>query len=92
MDFKKIFKAWITANNPTDKELELAEKRNTICDSCPSKKVITDKLTIGTICGECGCPISKKIFSDQFNDCPLEKWEQIDAKYFPPIKKKTTMI
>ena len=92
MDFKKIFNAWITAYNPTEKELELAEKRNLICNDCPSKKVVTEKLKIGTICGECGCPISKKIFSDQFNDCPLKKWEEVDSQYFSPRKKNVTLF
>lgn len=91
-DILKIANAWITANNPTEKELELAEKRYSICDTCPSRKVITKKLKLGTVCGECGCPISKKIFSNEFNDCPLKKWEDIDLDYFPPRKKSSTII
>ena len=92
LDFKKIFNAWITAHNPTDRQLELAENRNKICDSCPSKKVITEKIKIATICNECRCPISKKIFSKDFNDCPLFKWENVDKDYFPNQKKNTTII
>jgi hypothetical protein len=92
MDFKKIIKSWVTSYNPTDKQLELAESRHSICDTCPSKKIITEKLKIGIICGECGCPITKKIFSQTFNDCPLGKWEIVDSEFFPPIKKTTSII
>lgn len=88
MDFLKIAKAWITSYNPTDREQDLAEKRYLICDSCPSKV----KAILGYYkCNECGCPIQKKIFSNVYNDCPLEKWELVDVNYFPPIKKIKTL-
>jgi hypothetical protein len=89
MDFLKIAKAWITSYNPTEKELNIANERYSICNICPSKvKTILsyDK------CNECGCPISKKIFSDQFNDCPLEKWELVDSIHFPPRKVTKTLF
>lgn len=91
LDFKKIYKAWIIANNPTKNQLSIAEERNIICNNCPSKKIITEKLKIGVVCGECGCPISKKIFSPTFNDCPLKKWENVDKKY-GLVEKKTKSI
>ena len=88
MDFLKISKAWITSYNPTEKQKELAEKRYSICDSCPSKV----KALLGYYkCNECGCPIQKKIFSDTYNDCPLKKWESVDTEYFPPMKKHRTL-
>jgi len=88
MDFLKISKAWITSYNPTEKQKELAEKRYSICDSCPSKV----KALLGYYkCNECGCPIQKKIFSDVYNDCPLKKWESVDTAYFPPMKKHRTL-
>ena len=37
MNFKEIIEAWIIAGNPTYAQKELAEKRGTICDDCPSK-------------------------------------------------------
>lgn len=80
LDFKKIYKSWIIAHNPSDKQLIIAESRNNICNNCPSRKTITDKLKIGVVCGECGCPISKKIFTPTFNDCPLGKWKDVDEK------------
>jgi hypothetical protein len=88
MDFLKIAKAWIASYNPTEKQTELAEKRYSICDSCPSKV----KALLGYYkCNECGCPIQKKIFSDLYNDCPLKKWESVDTAYFPPMKKHNTL-
>ena len=81
LNFKKIYTAWITSYNPSDKQKLLAEKRNEICESCPSRKILTDISKLGVICGECGCPLTKKIFSSDFNDCPLKKWEQVDSSY-----------
>jgi hypothetical protein len=85
--FKEIANAWIIANNPSRDQKILAENRFTICDSCPSKKVLSDKIKISTICNECGCPISKKIFSPEFNACPLKKWEDVDNKFYPNTQK-----
>lgn len=92
MNFKEIIEAWVIANNPTELQLELAEKRNTICDTCPSKKTITKKLKIGVVCGECGCPIPKKIFTNSYNPCPLEKWKEVDDDYFLSRKSSKTLL
>jgi len=83
MDIIEIINAWKIANNPTPKQEELAKLRASICEVCPSKKIITKKLKLATICGECGCPIAKKIFTPKFNPCPLKKWEKIDIQYIP---------
>ena len=91
MDVIEIINAWKIANNPTPKQEELASLRGKICSGCPSKKVITKKLKLATICGECGCPISKKIFTPKFNACPLGKWEEVDIQYIPE-KKSSTLI
>ena len=89
MDFLKIAKAWIASANPSDKQLELTKKRHDICNTCPSKV----KAILGYYkCNECGCPISKKIFSDQFNGCPLKKWESVDTMYFPKQKLEKTLF
>jgi hypothetical protein len=85
--FKEIINAWVIANNPREEERLLAEKRFSICDICPEKKVITDKIKIATICGKCGCPIAKKIFTTQFNACPLKKWESVDNIFYPKTQK-----
>jgi len=54
---------------------------------------LTNKLKIGVVCGECGCPITKKIFSNDFNDCPLKKWEEVDTTYqtFKPKSIKSLL-
>ena len=93
LNFKKIFNAWIASYNPTPEQKLLAEKRNEVCEACPSRKVLTNKLKLGVVCGECGCPITKKIFSNDFNDCPLKKWEEVDKKYqLSDLKKDNTLI
>ena len=85
MKIKEIIEAWTIANNPTTNQKRLAEARGEICDVCPSKKI---KLKI-PICKECGCPISKKIFTNTYNPCPLEKWGDVDAPHF---KTKRTLL
>jgi hypothetical protein len=91
MNFKTIIQSWIAAANPTEEQKTIAEKRYSICDMCPSKKTITSKLEIGVVCDECGCPINKKIFSPNFNECPLRKWEKVDDLYFPNRKVNKTL-
>ena len=59
------------------------KERLNIFEECPSleqrfKQI--KKLTI-SFCGECGCPISKKIFSNKFNPCPLGKWKDVDESH-----------
>jgi hypothetical protein len=92
LNFKKIWDAWVIAHRPNEIQLTLAQKRNEICDKCPSKKEIARKIKIGVICGECGCPIAKKIFTNEFNPCPLKKWEDVDTKYFPKSKDTSSII
>ena len=89
MNFKQIIEAWVIAGNPTPAQRTLAEERGKICDSCTSKKVVTEALKIGVICGECGCPIAKKIFTNDINPCPLKKWDEVDANFFKRKEKKT---
>lgn len=68
----EIAKAWITAVNPTPEEEEKALSRSQICDDC-NKKAFNDILKFN-YCSECGCPLSKKIYSP-VNSCPLNKWK-----------------
>lgn len=93
LDFRKISKAWFDSYFGTNEQKELATKRASICEVCPSRKVITEKLELATICGECGCPIKKKVFSSTYNDCPLKKWEEIDlaSSLFAKKNKKTLL-
>jgi hypothetical protein len=91
MDVIEIINAWKIANNPTPKQEELAKLRASICEVCPSRKVITKKSKLATICGKCGCPIAKKIFTPKFNACPLGKWEGVDTPYIKE-KKSSALI
>ena len=91
-DFKKITKAWFDSYFGSDKQKELAIKRALICEICPSRNVKVKGIDLLTVCGECGCPIKKKIFSSDFNDCPLKKWEEVDSQYFPPKKTIKTLF
>ena len=85
MNIKEIIEAWAIANNPTPPQKKLANLRGEVCEVCPSKK---KKLTV-TICKECGCPVSKKVFTNSFNPCPLKKWEEVDKPFF---KSERTLI
>jgi len=72
---KEIAESWIIANNPSETQLKLAEERLKICKGC-------DKMETATLghfkCSECGCPISKKIFSPRYDACPLHKWLDVE--------------
>jgi ribosomal protein L37AE/L43A len=86
---KEIAESWIIAVNPTDKQMELATDRYEICQNCPSLKKALARTKLEYFqCGECGCPISKKIFSPNWNACPLEKWKTIENKFFD-LKEKS---
>ena len=91
-DFKKITKAWFDSYFGTKEQKELAILRSSICEVCPSRNVLVNGIDLLTTCGECGCPIKKKIFSPDFNDCPLKKWEEVDVKFFPHRKKEKTLF
>ena len=57
---------------PNDEESAIALNRLMICDGCESKKTNTVGIQY---CGECGCFIKAKVFSEN-NTCPLNKWEK----------------
>lgn len=91
MNLTEIIDAWITALNPTAEQKSKSIERAMICGACPKLKNTT-LLGIKTKkCGACGCPISKKIFSNEFNPCPLKKWEEVDTKYLPSQKNTKTI-
>lgn len=79
----EIVTAWMVSFNPTDDEKILAEERYAVCLQCPKR---VNKLTI-EVCIECGCPLSKKIFTlNDKESCPLKKWDEVNSK-FRKIKK-----
>lgn len=72
----EIVVAWHRASNPTPEQKEIAEYRASICELCEHKQF---KDLIKTyICGACGCPISKKIYSPKAGTeaCPKSKWSK----------------
>ncbi len=75
-DIKEIMVAWHRARNPTPEQKEIAEYRASVCDTCEYKQFKTVVMT--HICGACGCPISKKVYSPKPGSvaCPKEKWEK----------------
>jgi len=81
LNFKEIFKAWVSASNPTKQQSDLAEARLNICIGCQYKKEIINKKEWSAICGKCGCPLKAKVFSDSINPCPMGFWKNIDSKF-----------
>ena len=72
----EIAKAWIAAANPTPEQQAIADYRVSVCDSCPHMQYY--KEIDVHVCGKCGCPISKKIFSPLPGEqaCPDNRWEK----------------
>ena len=91
-NISEIVKAWVTAANPNDVQWELAEERLDICMKCEFRKEVIHNKEWSALCGKCGCPISKKIFTDQYGSCPLNKWNLIEDKYKLHLKKKNKSI
>jgi hypothetical protein len=86
-----IADAWITAKNPTDEQKNLAEARWNICIQCPEFRKERD-VTGDPYCNECGCPLKKKVFTKQFNECPLEKWKKVDDLLWEKTQKSKKTI
>jgi hypothetical protein len=72
----EIFQAWVAAANPTPEQTLIAEYRSSVCDTCDKKTYVAAINSF--ICGECGCPLDKKVFSPNKGPkaCPLAKWEK----------------
>lgn len=75
-DISEIVVAWNRARKPTPEQREIAEYRAGVCDSCEHKTFKT--ITQSHVCGACGCPISKKIYSPKPGPqaCPKAKWDK----------------
>ena len=84
MNFTEIINAWIISINPNEEQKTLALNRANICDTCEYKKYVIKK----PICSACGCPITKKVFSEKQNACPKGKWNDVDSKFFSENKQK----
>jgi len=90
IDFKEIVTAWVISFNPTDDEKLLAEKRYEICTGCDKRGVNKIKVEV---CKECGCPLSKKIFTLKDNEsCPLGKWDKVNKDFRVKKTSKYTLL
>lgn len=87
----EIGRAWIIASNPTEIQKELAQKRYSICIECSYYKK-SRPITHDEYCSVCLCPIYKKIFSDNHNECPKENWLSVDNEYIDILKKHPTKV
>lgn len=65
----EIFNAWKASVNPTESQQEIAEHRMEVCMQCEFKKEEPFLL-----CGACGCPLKKKVYSQIQRSCPKGKW------------------
>jgi hypothetical protein len=94
IDYTEIFDAWLKSINPTKKQQELAQKRLDIGMGCEYRREVLKGVKWSAYCGDCGCPLSKKVFSDIFNACTKKKWENVDRGYLElkPNKEDKTLI
>ena len=94
IDYKEIFEAWKISFNPTNLQEELAKKRLGVCLGCNFRKEVLKGVQWSAYCGDCGCPLNKKVFSKNFNPCTQKKWQNVDAEYMTPIndKNKNSLI
>lgn len=90
IDLKKISKAWFNSYFGSNEQKELAKKRLEICNVCPNLRSFEHEYIAGfpSLCQLCGCPIKKKIFSSEFNDCPEGKWKDVDNEHPVIFNKK----
>lgn len=88
----EIIDAWFRSLNPNEKESNLARERLDICMGCDFRKEVIRKKKWSALCGKCGCPIQKKIFTDQYGSCPLNKWDGIEKKYIGILSVKEKSI
>jgi len=73
-DLKEIAISWMRAANPTPEQQLVAEERVAVCDTCPLKHY--QRLTHMWVCGACGCPLNKKVYSPKLGPeaCPKGNW------------------
>jgi hypothetical protein len=88
IDYEEIFNAWKISLNPTPKQEELAKLRLDFCLGCEFRKEVVKGLKWSALCGKCGCPLSKKVFSPNYNACPEKLWGEVDSNHLEPLKPK----
>jgi hypothetical protein len=88
INYKEIFEAWKISFKPTPKQEELAIKRLKVCLGCNYRQEILKGVNWSAICGDCGCPLNKKVFSPMFNPCTQKKWKDVDSLYMDIVNDK----
>lgn len=86
-----ILDAWVVSLNPTEEQKNLANARWNICVQCPEFREERD-FTGEPYCYDCGCPLKKKIFTKEFNECPQKKWKKVDDILWPKTQKNTKTL
>lgn len=86
LNLKEIFNAWYNVIDHTPEQKELADKRFAVCLECPSRKEIFEGKQWSLKCGECGCPLSAKVYTkmtylNRNGSCPLNKWKEIEIEH-----------
>jgi hypothetical protein len=97
LDLKEISKAWFNVMVHSPEQKNLADKRFNICVECPSKKEVFKNQAWSLKCGECGCPLKAKVYTeytyrDAHKSCPLDKWKEIEDEYLQILKSKRTIL
>jgi len=96
LDFKEIVGAWYNKFSHTEDQKQLADSRFKICLECPSKKEVLKGKEWSLTCGECGCPLSGKVYTektylDKKGSCPLNKWKEVELEYIAKLSKPATI-
>jgi len=97
LDFKEIANAWYNSVRHTPQQKMLADKRFDICLACPSKKETFKDKKWSFICGECGCPLKAKVYTentykDKSGSCPLNKWNDVEDEWLKNFKANKTLL
>lgn len=94
INYEEIFNAWKQSFNPTEEQEELAQKRLDICLNCEYRREVLKRVKWSAYCGDCGCPLNKKVFSKFYNPCTQKKWGEVDSMYMEetPTKDKNSLI
>jgi predicted Zn-ribbon and HTH transcriptional regulator len=80
IDIVKILSAFKTKLTANHVQQELAEKRLGICAGC---EFVSKEIESPTVrCLSCGCLLHGKVFTQQYSECPENKWSEIDKPYF----------
>jgi len=97
LDFKEISTAWFNKLIHSPQQKKLADDRFNICLECPSKREFFEGIEWSLKCGECGCPLRVKdytnyTYKDKIGSCPLNKWNEVEDDFLRNIKSNKSII